>query len=104
MATRIPYDGGPLNGLIGLPMEVSVEMLNATLTGGAAMAAIAYASKFLAESLRRGEQTVLYECSGVPLIASLVEDENGWYVLVEPVTPAAFSPKKRLELACPSSR
>lgn len=101
MAQSIPYDGGPLNGLISLPMEVSVEMLNATLTASAAMAAIAYASKFLSESLRRGEQTTLYECSGVPLIASLIEDDDGWHVLIEPVTPAAFMPKKKLELACP---
>jgi hypothetical protein len=93
MAKSIRCDGGPLTGVIRLPVEVTVELLNALVTGEAALAAIAYATKWLSESLRRGQQFTIFECSGITIIATLQEYEDGWFVLVEPCNAAAFTKK-----------
>jgi hypothetical protein len=93
MAQMVRYDGGPLNGIIKLPVMVTVELLNVLVTGDAAMAAISYATMWLAESLRMGQQFIIFECKGVSVIATLQEDEDGWSVLVEPCSVSAFTGK-----------
>lgn len=93
MAQSIRYDGGPLNGIIKLPVEITVELLNALATGEAAMAAISYATMWLSEAMRQDQQFTIFECSGVAIIATLQENEDGWTVLVEPCDASAFRPK-----------
>lgn len=93
MAQSIRYDGGPLNGIIKLPVQVTVELLNALETAAAAMAAISYATMWLSKAMRQGQQYTVFECAGIQIIATLQEDEAGWGVLVEPCAAAAFTRK-----------
>lgn len=90
MSKSILYCGEPLNGHLKLPVEVTVGLLNVFASANEVMAAIAYASKFMQESLLRGEQFAMFECSGVPIIATLVEDAEDWHILLEPCVPATF--------------
>jgi hypothetical protein len=79
--------------IIKLPVEVTVELLNVLVTGEAALAAISYATMWLSQAMRQGQQFTVFECSGVTIIATLQEHGDGWAVLVEPCTPAAFTRK-----------
>jgi hypothetical protein len=93
MGKSIRYDGGPLNGIIQLPVNTTVELLNALESAGAAMAAISYATMWLSQAMRRGQQFTIFECAGVTIIATLQEDADGWAVLVEPCNASAFRSK-----------
>jgi hypothetical protein len=93
MSKSILYCGEVLNGHMKLPVEVTVGLLNALVNAEEVMAAIAYASKFMQASLLRGEQFTIFECAGVPIIATLVEDSEDWHILLEPCVPSTFQKK-----------
>jgi hypothetical protein len=99
MAIKTPFDSQQLTGLIALPIELTVETMNALEDCGAIMAAISYATKYLSESLRRREQFAIFECANVTLIATLVEYEDGWQIFLEPCTPKTFM-REKLEGVC----
>ena len=82
-----------MNGIIRLPVEVTVELLNALVTGEAAMAAVSYGTRWLADKLRRGQKWTIYECRGVTVIASLEENDDGWFILFGPYVPNTFKAK-----------
>ena len=93
----VKYDGGPLNGIIRLPVQVTVELLNALVTADAAIAAMAYGALWLGEKLRRGQLYTIYECRGVNTMATLHDDTEGWFVLVEPFTADAIKATRKEE-------
>ena len=93
MGQMIRYDNGTMNGIIKLPVEFTVELLNALLTEDAALAAVSYGTRWLADKLRKGQNRAIYECRGVTVIARLKEDSDGWLVLIEPYAPDSYKPK-----------
>jgi hypothetical protein len=74
-------------------VEVTVELLNALLTEVAAMAAVSYGTRWLADKLRMGQKYTIFECRGVTVIATLEENDNGWFVLFGPYAPDSFKAK-----------
>ena len=93
MGQMIRNDGGTTNGIIRLPVEVTVELLNALLTDDAAMAAVSYGTRWLADKLRRGQIRTIFECRGVTVIATLEENDNGWFMLLGQYAPDTFKTK-----------
>ena len=89
MAQLIKHDGEMLDGIIRLPLVITVELL-IELGSGPTVAAMALGTRWLADNLRTGQSSVIYECQGVDVKASLEDDDDGWYVLVEPCSAAAF--------------
>lgn len=80
---------GASDGIIRLPVEITCGLLNELGSTGAAVAAMAYGTLWLADNLRQGQTCVGYECQGVTVSASLEEDAEGWHVLVGLCSEAA---------------
>lgn len=84
----------PLNPILGIPAQISIELMNALGEHNVIMAAISYASKWLAQSLRKGNDYTVYECKDVQIIATLEQDESGWYVQIDPCEPDSHKQKE----------
>jgi hypothetical protein len=83
MAKIMRIYGETYYGIIRLPTEVTFELLDALGSAGTASTALAFGKRWLAYSLRLGENMVTFDCHGVRTIASLKEDADGWHVLME---------------------
>lgn len=59
-------------------------------TPEATLAAMAYASKFLSESIRAGENCTIFECGGIEILATIEEEDNDWHIMLECCSVAAF--------------
>ena len=100
MAQLMRLYGEASDGIIRLPVEITCGLLNELGSTGAAVAAMAYGKRWLADSLRQGQTCAIYECQDVSIVARLEEDEDGWHVLVGLCTEATVdvdSPMARLE-------
>ncbi len=91
---KMGHDDLAMNPAFQLPVLISGELMDALGTEETALAAMAYATKFLAESIREGgPSSAIFECSGVEIIATVEEGNEGWYVMVECCNAAAFKRK-----------
>ena len=90
MAKTVKYEYPARNPTLQMPILISGELMDTLGTPEAALAAMSYASQFLAESIREGSSCSIFQCSGVEIIATMEEDDDGWYVMVECCNAAAF--------------
>jgi hypothetical protein len=90
MAKTVKYEYPARNAALQMPILISAELMDTLGTPEAALAAMAYAAEFLAESIRGGSSFVIFDCSGIDIIATVEEDGDGWYVMVECCNAAAF--------------